>query len=112
MNAAENERRLFPRIPADCPVLFRCQSNHKWKLGKMMDFSATGLSLVCPDSCKEEVTIEFQVKPGDNSMIPAITGYAQILRCIPMPNNEFHISCSVSKVNVVKKVKGKNKRKK
>lgn len=102
MFAAKKEQRTFPRIPADCPILFRRQSNHKWKLGKMMDFSATGLSLICPDSCDEEVTIEFQVKPGPNKMIPAVTGYAKILRCIPMDNNKFHISCKISKVNITK----------
>jgi len=69
----------------------------------MMDLSATGLSLICPDSCKEEVTIEFQVKPGSNKLVPAITGFAEILRCIPMNNTEFLISCKISKINMPQK---------
>jgi len=101
--AAEDEKRKFPRMPAECPILFRCQSNHVWKLGKMMDISATGLSLVCPEPCKEDITIEFQVQPGDNKLVPAITGYAEILRCIPMDNNEYHISCKLTRVNMSKK---------
>ena len=101
----DDEKRKFPRIPADCPVLFRSQSNHQWNLARMMDFSATGLSLIFANASKEGVTIEFQIQPGDNKLVPEITGYAKILRCIPMDNNEFHISCRLTKVNMSKTAK-------
>ena len=60
------ERRTFPRLPANCPVLYRVKENQRWLVATLDEYSATGFSMVCDDNLKEgsEIAILAAVRPS------------------------------------------------
>lgn len=96
------ERRTFPRIDTECPVMYAIGSSKKWNVGVLMNFSATGLSMRCKDQLLKSISINIMTKPGSNKLIPAITAFGKVVRCESLSrdgtNEEFKISCKLTKV--------------
>lgn len=93
-----DEKRQFPRMPAECPILYRHEHADTWYLGKLIDFSATGLSIISDQIVAANSVFEFQIKPGDNKAIPRFEGKGIVKRCISKTHRQYHLSCQLTKI--------------
>lgn len=94
---SDNEQRIFPRSDMQCPVLYRYDNNKPWKVGKMLNFSATGMLLVITEDPEEANNISIHVKPGSQKAIPEITATGKIIR-VDKTNDEFVLACRLTNV--------------
>jgi c-di-GMP-binding flagellar brake protein YcgR len=92
------ERRSFPRLPANCPVLYRVKENQRWLVATLDEYSATGFSMVCEDNLKEGSEIAIQIKPGSRKTIPKLSAMGKVLRCEENDQHRYKISCKILKV--------------
>jgi hypothetical protein len=90
-------QRNFPRIPGKCPVLYKPDSTSRWLVAKLVDYSATGLAIICETHFQVNDEFDIQVKPGSNRIIPGISGRARTVNCEPDGNN-FRVSCQLIQV--------------
>ena len=93
----DNEKRIFPRSDLQCPVLYRYSNKSSWKVGKMQNFSATGMKLITSENPLTEKKIYIHVKPGSQKTIPEITASGKITR-IDNIDDEFILSCTLTNV--------------
>jgi len=100
VDSAHDEKRGFPRIPAECPILYKSGEGNKWLLGKLLDLSATGFSMICPQELEQDGILSFQVKPGGNKLVPRISGHFEVVRSVENSNTEYVVSCKVLKINL------------
>ncbi len=101
MDSTENkvdEKRKFPRITAESPILYREKNSTRWILGNLIDLSATGLAMISNENFSENSEFEFQIKAGKNKSIPEFRGEGIILRCIDQKNKQFLLSCKLLKI--------------
>lgn len=92
------ERRAFPRMPANCPVLYRVKENQRWLVATLEEYSATGFRMICDISLKEGSEVAIQIKPGSRKTIPQLSAMGKVLRCEEKDQNHFLISCKIVKV--------------
>ena len=82
-----------------CPVLYRVDDGARRLIGLAVDFSATGLKMLCRDAVAEDAAIHVELKPGDNRAIPAISADGRVVRCEPYARGGFWISCRLHKIH-------------
>lgn len=92
------ERRAFPRLPANCPLLYRIKANDRWLVATLEEYSATGFSMICDDDLKEGSEIAIQIKPGSRKTIPKLSAMGKVLRSEGNDQDRFKISCKIVKV--------------
>lgn len=97
-NIAHNQRG-FPRIPAVCPVLYIIASAKRWRVAKLIDFSATGLRMLCDENLPVDSEIEIQIKPGSQKTVPALSATGIVVRNDVNEEQRFEISCKLIKVH-------------
>lgn len=97
------EKRLFPRITARCPVLYRVEGVARRQVAISTDFSATGVKMVCKQALVLQAAIEVEFKPGSNKSVPAMVAHGHVLRCEAMANGEFLVACRFTRVQAVKR---------
>jgi len=95
LDEQDDERRVFPRITAACPVLYRENSHERWSVGLLTDFSATGLSMNCTKAIPIGTKIMAQLERGRNRVIPALSGTGVITRCSKLDNSKYEIACKM-----------------
>lgn len=93
-----DERRGFPRLETQCPVLYAIGNSKKWRVAILVNYSATGLLLKCKEQLMRNINITIMIKPGSNRLAPKITAIGTVTRCEPLDGTEFHISLKLSKV--------------
>jgi hypothetical protein len=93
------DKRIFPRISAECPVLYLGPGMQRWLVGKLIDFSATGLRLTCDTLLETGDEISIQIKPGSNRKIPAISGVGSVVRTDFNNMGQYEISIKMLRVN-------------
>ena len=103
MNEAESdddkhENRVFPRLTAECAVLYAIGTSEDWKVGIMSNMSATGLSMKCPEQLLKNINISIIIKPGDNKTIPQIEAAGKVTRCTQIDEHEYEVSCKLIKI--------------
>jgi hypothetical protein len=98
-----SEKRLFPRMDAECAVLYTIGTSTNWKVGILSNMSATGLQMRCPERLLKNIGISILLKPGDNKLIPEIEGKGKVTRCDQIDEHEFEISCKLTEIKNVKK---------
>jgi hypothetical protein len=91
-------QRAFPRITVTCPVLYRPSSSKRWQVAKMVDFSATGIRMVCDENLPKDTVLDIQVKPGSKKTVPPLVASGVIVRCEINNEQRFEISCKITKV--------------
>jgi len=99
----KSEKRLFPRMEAECAVLYTVGTSKNWKVGILTNMSATGLRMRCPERLLKNIGISVMLKPGDNKLIPEIEGKGKVTRCEQLDEYEFEISCKLTEIRNVKK---------
>jgi c-di-GMP-binding flagellar brake protein YcgR len=92
------ERRAFPRLAANCPVLYRVKANERWLVASLDEYSATGFSMVCENNLAEGTEIAIQIKPGSRKTVPKLSAMGKVLRCEENDQQRFKISCKIIKV--------------
>jgi hypothetical protein len=97
-NNQENQR-AFPRIAVSCPVLYLPPNSKRWIVGKLMDFSATGICMVCDTRLDIGTEISLQIKPGSKKTVPAISAMGTVIRCEVNKEQRYVVSCKLTKVN-------------
>jgi len=95
----ENNNRTFPRLDAQCPVLYRTANNKGWKVAKMQNFSATGIHMIADEKIKLSSKINIQIKPGSKKTIPGIKAVGKVLRCESIADDKYLISCHLTDVS-------------
>lgn len=93
------EHRLFPRVQARCPVLYRVDGGGRRMVAISTDFSATGVKMVCKQAVAVQAEIEIEFKPGSDKTIPAVLAHGTVLRCEPLPQGEFLVACRFTRVH-------------
>ena len=93
-----HEKRVFPRLEAECAVLYAIGNSEDWKVGIMSNMSATGLSMKCPEQLLKNISISIVVKPGDNKMIPNIEAKGKVTRCTQVDEHEYEVSCKLIEI--------------
>jgi hypothetical protein len=91
-------QRGFPRITVTCPVLYRLTSSQRWQVAKMVDFSATGIRMVCDENLAIDATVGIQIKPGSQKTVPALAATGIVVRCEVNAEQRFEVSCKITKV--------------
>ena len=94
-----NEKRIFPRSNSQCPVLYRFDEKSPWRIGKMQNLSATGISFITPDDPLNERRIYIHIKPGSQKTIPELIASGEIVRTNDTNNNEFILSCKLTDIS-------------
>ena len=102
MNKLNLNQRSFPRIDAECPVLYAIGTSRKWQVGILVNMSATGLMMRCKERLLKNITITMMLKPGLNKMLPEIKAKGKITRCDKINDEEFSISCKLVEVSSLK----------
>ena len=97
------ERRGFPRIDTECPVMYAIGNSKKWSVGVMLNYSATGLAVRCKEQLLRNISINVITKPGSNKLVPSITASGKITRCEHINSGdtdieEYKVSCKLTKV--------------
>lgn len=92
------EQRMFPRIPAQCPVLYRAAESKYWYEGKLVNFSATGVRIECDEMLLPGTPVFIEIRPGDDKVIPAVTGKGTVVRCEANAHLRYEVSCRLTKV--------------
>lgn len=90
-----NEKRIFPRSDMQCPILYRYSDKKAWKVGKMLNLSATGMQLITNEDPEKKKTIHLHVKPGSQKVIPEITATGEIIR-INDVGDKFILACRLT----------------
>jgi hypothetical protein len=89
------ERRVFPRIPAQCPVRFRDSRARRWLIGRLMDFSATGLLMITPCALEIGETVMVQLERGSRRDIPPLAGEGSVVRCMQSAVDQFQVAVKI-----------------
>lgn len=92
------ERRTFPRIEANCPLLYQLRPNSRWLVGRLEEYSATGISMVCDENLPDATQISIQIKPGSLKTIPPLSATCEVLRSSLTEEDRFKVSCKILKV--------------
>lgn len=99
MNDKPSDNRVFPRTKAICPVLYRIQGTNRWYVSILNNLSATGLQMKCKESISQGSTLDIQLKPGSNKLIPALQATGIVIRTELNPEKEQLVSCKLIKIS-------------
>lgn len=102
----EPEKRVFPRLETECPILYAVGDSKKWQVGILVNFSATGLLMKCKEPLLKNINISILFKPGQNRLVPEIAAKGKIIRCTQIAEDEFEVSCKLTEVKPQKKLGG------
>jgi hypothetical protein len=93
------DKRVFPRIAAACPVLYRTNEQERWCVGVLQDFSATGLLMTCDRPLVAGTPISLRLERGRNRSLPALSGSGIIVRSDKLPNLKYEIACKLTHID-------------
>jgi len=92
------ERRAFPRISVNCPTLYRLETGKRWWVAKMVEYSATGITMICDENLPEGSELDIQIKPGSIKTIPELSVTGKVMRSEANDDQRFNISVKILKV--------------
>lgn len=92
------EHRTFPRMPAQCPIRFRDEESGRWLIGRMLDFSATGLLMTTEKNLEEGSHLTLQIEPGSKKAIPALRGVGMVVRCQHINDDHFQVAIKMIRI--------------
>lgn len=98
---AFEEKRQFPRMDTQCPVLYAIGSSKRWITAAMQNISATGICIISDEQLLKSVSINIITKPGKNKLVPEITASGTIAHCHSIGDNKYLIGCKFLKVKPV-----------
>ncbi|WP_455212029.1 PilZ domain-containing protein [Kaarinaea lacus] len=103
-NNNESEKRIFPRMETECPVLYAVGNSKKWQVGILVNYSATGLLMKCKERLLKNINISILFKPGQNRLVPEVAAKGKVIRCNQIGEDEFEVSCKLTEIKPQKKI--------
>lgn len=94
-----NNKRVFPRIAAECPVLYRTNEQERWCVGVLQDFSATGVLMTCSRALAAGTPISLRLERNRNRTLPALSGSGIVIRSDKLSAAKFEIACKLTKID-------------
>ncbi len=98
MEKANKDKRVFPRISTECPVLYSVGSSKKWQVAILSNMSATGLLMQTKEQLTNDVAISIMTKPGTNRLVPQISAKGFVTRCVKKNEDQYEVSCKLIEV--------------
>lgn len=102
MENANKDKRVFPRIETECPILYSVGSSQKWQVAVLSNMSATGLLMKTKEQLVDDIKITIMTKPGTNRLVPEITATGIVTRCVEKTDENFEVSCKLIEVKSTK----------
>lgn len=102
MENANKDKRVFPRIETECPVLYTVGNSQNWQVAVLCNMSATGLLMKTKEQLVDDIKITIMTKPGTNRLVPEITATGIVTRCVEKTEDSFEISCKLVEVKSTK----------
>lgn len=96
-NVEQADKRTFPRMEVRCPVLYRLDGGTRSLIGLAVDFSATGIKMLCKDPLPVDTGIYVELKPGRDRAIPPLAARGRVVRCEPYARGGYWIACHLLK---------------
>jgi len=93
-----SERRMFPRIQANCLVRFSLQGDEEWGNAELHDYSAIGVRMVSDTTLLHSSKIQLELVPEKRSRVPRIFAEAVVMRCDLRNDHRYEIACKLTKV--------------
>lgn len=92
-------KRVFPRIIAECPVLYRTNEQERWCVGVLQDFSATGVLMTCGRALAAGTPISLRLERNRNRTLPALSGSGTVIRSDKLSAAKYEIACKLTKID-------------
>ena len=102
MEKANKDKRVFPRIETECPVLYSVGNSQKWQVAILSNMSATGLLMKTKEQLLQDISVSIMTKPGTNRLVPQITAKGLVTRCAKTGDEQYEISCKLIEVKSTK----------
>ena len=90
---------MFPRMEAECPVLYRTNEQERWCVGVLQDFSATGVLMTCNRALPAGTPISLRLERGRNKSLPALSGSGSVIRSDKLSSNKYEIACKMTHID-------------
>lgn len=98
MEKASKDKRVFPRIDTECPVLYSVGSSKKWQVAILCNMSATGLLMKTKEQMVDDIGVSVMTKPGTNRLVPEIICKGIVTRCVKKGDEHYEVSCKLTEV--------------
>ena len=100
-NNLENvvNNRVFPRVTATCPVMYRSNEVVRWNVGLLINFSATGVLFQSTRAIPVDSDIIVRLENGRSPVIPALSGSGKVTRCTEIEKNKYEIACRLNRID-------------
>jgi len=92
-------KRIFPRMTAQCPVMHRANDQQRWSVGLLINFSATGLLFSSVRALEPGAPINIRLERGRNRTLPAVSGSGKVIRCNKMDPNKYEVACKLDRID-------------
>jgi len=92
-------KRIFPRIDAQCPVMHRENDQQRWSVGLLINFSATGFLFSSARALEPGAPISVRLERGRNRSLPAVSGSGEVTRCDALDSNKYEIACKLNHID-------------
>jgi hypothetical protein len=93
------DKRVFPRMAAECPVLYRTHEQERWCVGVLKDFSATGILMTCSRALPAGTPISLRLERGRNRSLPALSGSGTVIRSEKHSSTKYEIACKLTQID-------------
>lgn len=93
------DKRVFPRMEAECPVLYRTNERERWCVGVLQDFSATGVFMTCSRALPVGTPISLRLERGRNKSLPALSGTGSVIRNDKISATKYGIACKMTHID-------------
>jgi hypothetical protein len=93
------DKRVFPRMAAECPVLYRTSEQERWCVGVLKDFSATGILMTCNRALTAGTPITLRLERGRNRSLPALSGSGAVIRSNKLSSTKYEIACKLTQID-------------
>ena len=92
------DKREYPRIKASCPIRYQADSSDDWQDATLLDYSATGVRMVCEDLMLTGTKLKIKLLPGNLQKVPKISADGIVIRLDFDDEHQFMIACEFLKV--------------
>jgi hypothetical protein len=87
------EKREYPRVEANCPARYTVGDSGEWVDAILLDYSATGIRLLCDDLLLKGVTFKIEVLPEAHQNVPRMIVECVVMRFALDDTGSFQIGC-------------------
>ena len=89
------EKREYPRVEGSCPVRYTVGDSGVWVDAMLLDYSATGIRLLCDDLLLKGTKIKIEVLAEVNHHIPRMSVECVVVRFAMDDTCSFQIGCEI-----------------